>query len=150
MSTFCVFFLSKPSLLLCVCPRLSFLLITFLFPPEDLSFGDPVTPSVRLLYNSTYCKGIFWWVGPCILLGELPSHIFLLMQECTVYVENLPPDTTHESLKAKFLEFGPVAYVSIPKFRNSRRIKAGLEKTRVFKKNPSPVVFFVFFCFFIY
>jgi RNA recognition motif-containing protein len=53
------------------------------------------------------------------------------LQECTVYVENLPPDTTHESVKAKYLEFGPVAYVSIPKFRNSRRIKAGLEKTRV-------------------
>jgi La-related protein 7 len=53
------------------------------------------------------------------------------LQECTVYVENLPPDTVHEGLKAKFLEFGPVAYVSIPKFRNSRRIKAGLEKTRV-------------------
>jgi RNA recognition motif-containing protein len=45
------------------------------------------------------------------------------LQECTVYVENLPPDTTHESLKAKFLEFGPVAYVSIPKFRNSSRVK---------------------------
>ena len=41
-------------------------------------------------------------------------------QECTVYVENLAKDTTHESLKAKFVEFGPVAYVSIPKFKNNR------------------------------
>jgi hypothetical protein len=65
-----------------------------------------------------------------------------------VYVENLPPDTTHESLKAKFLEFGPVAYVSIPKFRNSRRIKAGLEKTRGFKKPASG--FFLLFFFFFY
>jgi RNA recognition motif-containing protein len=40
-----------------------------------------------------------------------------------VYVENLAPDTTHESLAAKFAEFGPVAYVSIPKFRNTQRIK---------------------------
>lgn len=45
------------------------------------------------------------------------------VEECTVYVENLPKETTHESLKAKFAEFGPVAYVSIPKFKNSPRIK---------------------------
>jgi La-related protein 7 len=38
-------------------------------------------------------------------------------------VENLPKDTTHDSLAAKFAEFGPVAYVSIPKFKNSSRIK---------------------------
>lgn len=45
------------------------------------------------------------------------------VEECTVYVENLPKDTTHESLTTKFKEFGPVTYVSLPKYRNSSRIK---------------------------
>lgn len=35
----------------------------------------------------------------------------------------MPPTATHESVKQQFKEFGDVAYVSLPKFRMSGRIK---------------------------
>jgi len=44
-------------------------------------------------------------------------------EECTVYVENIAPDTSHEMLKTRFQQFGKVAYVSIPKFRKSQKAK---------------------------
>jgi len=41
----------------------------------------------------------------------------------TIYVENLPSDADHESLKKLFSDFGEVVYVSIPRFPSSRRSK---------------------------
>ena len=41
----------------------------------------------------------------------------------TIYVENLPQDADHESLKKLFSDFGEVVYVSIPRFPSSRRSK---------------------------
>ncbi|XP_034243930.1 la-related protein 7 [Thrips palmi] len=43
--------------------------------------------------------------------------------ECTIYVENLPPEITHDELKKVFSEFGKVVYVSIPKYHSTRAIK---------------------------
>lgn len=35
----------------------------------------------------------------------------------------MPPNSTHESVKALFKQFGDVVYVSLPKYRTSGRIK---------------------------
>lgn len=35
----------------------------------------------------------------------------------------MPPNSTHESVKTLFKQFGDVAYVSLPKFKSSGRIK---------------------------
>ncbi|KAF3423602.1 hypothetical protein E2986_03952 [Frieseomelitta varia] len=43
--------------------------------------------------------------------------------ECTVYVQNLPPDADHETLSSVFSQYGQVVYVSIPRFKINRKIK---------------------------
>ena len=43
--------------------------------------------------------------------------------ECTVYVQNLPPDADHETLISVFSQYGQVDYVSIPRFNINRKIK---------------------------
>lgn len=43
--------------------------------------------------------------------------------ECTVYVQNLPPDMDHEMLSTLFSQYGQVVYVSVPKFKNNKKIK---------------------------
>ncbi|XP_043249301.1 la-related protein 7 [Colletes gigas] len=43
--------------------------------------------------------------------------------DCTVYVQNLPPDTDHERLKSLFSQYGPVVYVSLPRYRHNKKIK---------------------------
>ncbi|OXU22748.1 hypothetical protein TSAR_002253 [Trichomalopsis sarcophagae] len=45
------------------------------------------------------------------------------IDECTVYVQRLPSDADHEWLSSLFSEYGPVAYVSIPKFKATHKIK---------------------------
>lgn len=42
---------------------------------------------------------------------------------CTLYVENLPPHATIEWITSIFSEYGDVAYVSLPKFKDASRIK---------------------------
>lgn len=59
--------------------------------------------------------------------------------DCTIYVEALPTTATHDWVRKTFETYGPVAYVSLPKFRSSKKIKefafvefenrAGLMKT---------------------
>ncbi|PNF30606.1 hypothetical protein B7P43_G06138 [Cryptotermes secundus] len=43
--------------------------------------------------------------------------------DCTIYVEQLPLDAQHEWLKEVFSAYGKVAYVSLPKYRSSGKIK---------------------------
>lgn len=43
--------------------------------------------------------------------------------DCTLYVENLPPEISHDELKKVFSEFGKVVYVSIPKYRHTHASK---------------------------
>ncbi|XP_076278198.1 la related protein 7 [Lasioglossum baleicum] len=43
--------------------------------------------------------------------------------ECTVYVQNLPPDADHEMLSAIFAQYGSVEYVSVPKYKQTKKIK---------------------------
>ncbi|KAL6255716.1 hypothetical protein P5V15_012959 [Pogonomyrmex californicus] len=45
------------------------------------------------------------------------------VDECTVYVQNLPPDADHDWLISIFSKFGPVDYVSIPRYKSNRKIK---------------------------
>lgn len=45
------------------------------------------------------------------------------IDECTVYVQNLPPDADHETLSSIFSQYGQVVYVSIPRFKNNKKIK---------------------------
>lgn len=44
----------------------------------------------------------------------------------TVYVESIPVKATQEWLKKVFSNYGHVAYISLPKFRNTQRIKVRL------------------------
>uniref|UniRef100_A0A336LYV2 La-related protein 7 n=1 Tax=Culicoides sonorensis TaxID=179676 RepID=A0A336LYV2_CULSO len=43
--------------------------------------------------------------------------------ECTLYVESLPKHATHDYVKEIFSRFGTVTYVSLPKYKHSRKIK---------------------------
>lgn len=45
------------------------------------------------------------------------------VDECTVYVQNLPPDADHDWLISIFSKFGLVDYVSIPRYKSNRKIK---------------------------
>ncbi|XP_043286533.1 la-related protein 7 [Venturia canescens] len=44
-------------------------------------------------------------------------------EACTVYVQGLPPDATHEWLTSLFSKYGPIAYISIPRYKNTSKIK---------------------------
>ncbi|XP_011159639.2 la-related protein 7 [Solenopsis invicta] len=45
------------------------------------------------------------------------------VDQCTIYVQNLPPDADHEWLISVFSKYGTVDYVSIPRYKNNRKIK---------------------------
>lgn len=45
------------------------------------------------------------------------------IDECTIYVEQIPLTSTHESISAIFEKFGKVNYVSLPRYKKSRQIK---------------------------
>ncbi|XP_052866951.1 la-related protein 7 [Anopheles cruzii] len=44
-------------------------------------------------------------------------------EECTLYVESLPPKANHDWVRNVFSSYGKVAYVSLPKFKHSKKIK---------------------------
>ena len=45
------------------------------------------------------------------------------IDDCTIYVEQIPINSNHESIKSSFERFGKVAYVSLPRYKKSRQIK---------------------------
>lgn len=45
------------------------------------------------------------------------------VDECTIYVQNLPSDTDHETLITVFSQYGKVAYVSVPRYKSNKKIK---------------------------
>ncbi|XP_047368970.1 la-related protein 7 [Vespa velutina] len=44
-------------------------------------------------------------------------------EDCTVYVQNLPPGANHDWLSSIFSQYGNVAYVSIPHYKINKKIK---------------------------
>lgn len=42
------------------------------------------------------------------------------VEDCTIYVENIPRESEHEWLEKIFQAFGPVAYISLPKFKSGQ------------------------------
>ncbi|XP_014616882.1 PREDICTED: la-related protein 7 [Polistes canadensis] len=44
-------------------------------------------------------------------------------EDCTVYVQNLPPGATHDWLNSIFSQYGNVAYVSLPHYKINKKIK---------------------------
>lgn len=57
------------------------------------------------------------------LLRKQPVKVKENVDECTIYVEQLKSDATHEWVQEVFSEFGSVVYVSIPKYRKKGVIK---------------------------
>uniref|UniRef100_A0A8D9EY10 La-related protein 7 n=3 Tax=Cacopsylla melanoneura TaxID=428564 RepID=A0A8D9EY10_9HEMI len=45
------------------------------------------------------------------------------VDECTIYVEKLPPDVEHDYIEKVFTKFGKVTYVSLPKFKATGKLK---------------------------
>lgn len=45
------------------------------------------------------------------------------VDECTIYVQNLPLDADHDWLISIFSKYGLVDYVSIPRYRSNKKIK---------------------------
>ncbi|RZC37674.1 la-related protein 7, partial [Asbolus verrucosus] len=45
------------------------------------------------------------------------------VDECTIYVERIKTDATHEWITSVFSEFGNVVYVSIPKYKHNNAVK---------------------------
>ncbi|KAI4491015.1 hypothetical protein M0802_010518 [Mischocyttarus mexicanus] len=45
------------------------------------------------------------------------------IEECTVYVQNLPPGSNHDWLSSVFSQYGKVTYVSIPHYKINKKIK---------------------------
>lgn len=45
------------------------------------------------------------------------------VDDCTIYVESIKSDATHDWLSSIFSKFGKVAYVSLPRFKHNRMIK---------------------------
>lgn len=52
-----------------------------------------------------------------------PVKVKSNVEECTIYVEKLKADATHEWLNLIFSEFGNVVYVSIPKYKSNGSVK---------------------------
>ena len=44
-------------------------------------------------------------------------------EACTIYVENVPAHVNHEWLETIFQVFGPIAYISVPKFKHNGQPK---------------------------
>lgn len=53
------------------------------------------------------------------LCRKLPLKIKENEDNCTIYVERIKSDTTHDWLTTAFSEFGKVVYVSVPKYKQS-------------------------------
>lgn len=45
------------------------------------------------------------------------------VDECTIYVQNLPFDADHETLITVFSHYGKVVYVSVPRYKSNKKIK---------------------------
>jgi La-related protein 7 len=53
---------------------------------------------------------------------------------CTIYVENLPPSATIESVTNLFDKFGKVLYVSLPKYKITQVRLSGKDYSLSFAK----------------
>ncbi|XP_012532487.2 la-related protein 7 [Monomorium pharaonis] len=45
------------------------------------------------------------------------------VDQCTIYVQNLPPEADHDWLISAFSKYGTVDYVSIPRYKSNKKIK---------------------------
>ncbi|KAL7644486.1 UNVERIFIED_CONTAM: hypothetical protein RMT77_005318 [Armadillidium vulgare] len=59
----------------------------------------------------------------CKMKRKLPIKIKENEMECTIYVENLPLNSTHDWLQKVFSLYGTIDYISLPRFRNNGRPK---------------------------
>ena len=57
------------------------------------------------------------------LKSDVPKKTQEEIDECTVYIEQIPINSTHDSLKLIFSKYGKVNYVSLPRYKKSRQIK---------------------------
>lgn len=49
-----------------------------------------------------------------------PLNVKENIEECTIYVEHIKSDTSHEWVSSVFSEFGKVQYVSLPKYKHNK------------------------------
>lgn len=57
------------------------------------------------------------------LKSDVPKKTQEEIDECTIYIEQIPINSTHDSLKSIFSKYGKVNYVSLPRYKKSRQIK---------------------------
>ncbi|KAF7271039.1 hypothetical protein GWI33_016005 [Rhynchophorus ferrugineus] len=57
------------------------------------------------------------------LCRNKPIKINENSESCTIYVENIKADASHETLSQIFSDFGKVVYVSIPKYKHNKENK---------------------------
>ncbi|XP_022920209.2 la-related protein 7 [Onthophagus taurus] len=51
---------------------------------------------------------------------KTPLNIRENVDECTIYVERIKADATHDWISSLFCEFGNIVYISIPKYKHSK------------------------------
>lgn len=54
---------------------------------------------------------------------DIPTKTPEEIDENTIYVEQIPLNSTHDSLKSLFSKYGKVNYISLPRYKKSRQIK---------------------------
>lgn len=57
------------------------------------------------------------------LKGELVKRDQNEIDECTIYVEQIPLNSDHETMQSVFSKYGHINYISLPRYKQSRQLK---------------------------
>lgn len=57
------------------------------------------------------------------LKGDLIKRDQAEIDECTIYIEQIPLNSDHDSIKCIFSKYGTINYISLPRYKQSRQLK---------------------------